>query len=161
MLLIAIFLFFGISGFGSVSNLHDKDSITFNNKIIPQSILKEARIALSHYPELKNTPIEFHFKKNIKKSIMQAQPKFLSIFKKSENRSYLIIINKNFNIENKEFVIYDIPSEALIGWIGHELGHITDYNNRSGVNLLMFLFRATLPPTTILENLNVPLISMP
>ena len=92
---------------------------------------------------------------------MQAQPKFLSIFKKSENRSYLIIINKNFNIENKEFVIYDIPSEALIGWIGHELGHITDYNNRSGVNLLMFLFRATLPPTTILENLNVPLISMP
>jgi len=35
--------------------------------IVPESIEEEARIALSHYPELAKTPITFKFKKNIKK----------------------------------------------------------------------------------------------
>ncbi len=31
-----------------------------------------------------------------------------------------------------------VPSEVLIGWIGHELGHIMDYRERSGLNMLWF-----------------------
>lgn len=26
----------------------------------------------------------------------------------------------------------------MIGWIGHELGHVMDYQERSGLNLLVF-----------------------
>lgn len=33
---------------------------------IPQEIYEEATIALSHYPELANTPIEFKFKAKIR-----------------------------------------------------------------------------------------------
>jgi hypothetical protein len=113
-------------------------SIQYSNKVIPASILKETRIALSHYPELKDTPIVFKFKEKIKKSFMQAQPEFSGIFKPRKNRSYYIMISETFKIENEEFLISELPTDVLIGWIGHELGHIMDYRERSGLNLLMF-----------------------
>lgn len=109
-----------------------------NNKIIPESIENEVRIALSHYPELIDTPIEFKFKRKISKSFMQAQPKFSGLFKYRKNRSYSILISQSFNIENEEIGVNEIPSDVLIGWIGHELGHIMDYRNRKGFNMIIF-----------------------
>lgn len=35
----------------------------------------------------------------------------------------------------------EVPSEVLIGWIGHELGHIMDYRNKSAAGLVIFGFR--------------------
>ncbi|MFI2743298.1 hypothetical protein ACG2LH_11195 [Zhouia sp. PK063] len=107
-------------------------------KVIPQSILKEANIALSFYPELKSVPIEIKFKDQIEKSFMQAQPKFSTVFKGKKNREYIIYISRKFNIENEELTVFDVPSEVLIGWLGHELGHIMDYLNRSAFNLIFF-----------------------
>lgn len=120
------------------SSMQQKDSLQFNNKIVPDAIWREAYVALSHYPELKDTPIEFRFKKNIKKSFMQAQPKIGGLFKKRKDRSYLIFINKEFRIEDESFDITMVPPEVLVGWIGHELGHIMDYRERSGINLIWF-----------------------
>jgi len=118
--------------------MKDIDTFKITNKIIPESIAKEITIALSHYPELKDTPIEFRFKENIKKSFMQAQPKFSGIFKNKKNRSYFVMISESFNIEKESFSISEVPSEVLVGWIGHELGHIMDYQERSGFNLIQF-----------------------
>ena len=119
-------------------SMQQKDSLKFNNKIVPDTIWREAYVALSHYPELKDTPIEFRFKKNIKKSFMQAQPKIGGLFKKRNNRSYIIFINEEFSIEDQQFNISMVPSEVLIGWIGHELGHIMDYRERSVADLIWF-----------------------
>lgn len=118
--------------------MQQKDSLKFSNKIVPDNIWREAYVALSHYPELRDTPIEFRFKKNIKKSFMQAQPKIGGLFRKKGNRSYLILINEEFSIEDEKFDISMVPSEVLIGWIGHELGHIMDYQDRSAVGLIWF-----------------------
>ncbi|WP_156798684.1 hypothetical protein [Gillisia limnaea] len=117
---------------------NNDSSMIFENKVVPEAIAKEVQIALSHYPDLRETPIEFRFKKKIKKSFMQAQPKFSGLFKNKKDRSYLIMISESFHIENEEFEISEIPSEVLIGWIGHELGHVMDYQERSGFNLLIF-----------------------
>ena len=106
--------------------------------IIPNSIKDEVTTALSYYPELKDTKIEFKFKKNIKKSTMQARPTFDSFFKSKKNRTYLILISEKFKITGKEFSTRDIPKDIFIGWIGHELGHIMDYESRSKPNLLWF-----------------------
>lgn len=127
-----------MSVFSSTLNMKDQDTFNVTNKIIPESIAEEVAIALSHYPELKDTPIEFRFKKKIKKSFMQAQPKFSGIFKNKKNRSYFVMISESFHIENETFTITEVPSEVLIGWIGHELGHIMDYQERSGFNLIQF-----------------------
>lgn len=127
--------------FASPQRMDNNDDFTISNKSIPDSILKEVRIALSFYPELKDTPIEFRFKKEIQKSFMQAQPQFSGLVKKRGNRSYYVFISESFHIENEEFKISDIPSDVLIGWIGHELGHIMDYRERTGFNMITFGIR--------------------
>ncbi|MCB7480782.1 hypothetical protein [Christiangramia sediminis] len=118
--------------------MQQKDSLEFSNKIVPDIIWRETYVALSHYPELKDTPIEIRFKKNIKKSFMQAQPKISGLFKNRKNRSYFIFINEKFKIEDEIFDVTTVPSEVLIGWIGHELGHIMDYRDRSALDLMWF-----------------------
>ncbi len=120
------------------SNMKQKDSLEFSNKIVPDIIWRETYVALSHYPELKNTPIEIRFKKNIKKSFMQAQPKVNGLLKNRKNRSYFIFISEEFTIEDEKFDVTTVPSDVLIGWIGHELGHIMDYRDRSAADLVWF-----------------------
>ncbi len=123
---------------GLPQDMIKNDSLVFTNKIIPPSIEDEVRIALSHFPELIDTPIEFRFKPRIKKSFMLAQPKFSGILNKRKNRSYFIMISETFSIEDDTFTVQDLPTDVLIGWIGHELGHIMDYRDRSGLNLMIF-----------------------
>ena len=104
------------------------------NKIIPSEIR-----ALSYFPDLINTKIDFQFKKNISGSVMQAQPKVGSLFVHAkDNRSYKIKISRYLFLEDNPIPIEDLPKDVFLGWIGHELGHIQDYLNRSSLNLLGF-----------------------
>ncbi|WP_349663498.1 hypothetical protein IZU89_13000 [Cellulophaga lytica] len=119
--------------------------------IIPKIIEKEALVALSYYPQLKNTEIEFRFKDNIKKSTMLAQPVFGSLLKSKKKRRYLILMSKKFKISGKEFKTTDVDSDILVGWLGHELGHILDYQNRSSLNLLWFGIKYSLSDNYIKE----------
>ncbi len=116
----------------SAQNIH------LDNKIIPDSIRKEAIEAISFYPELYETAITFKFKDHIKKSTMQAQPRFASFFRTKEHREYVILISRNIQIEGEHFSMEDIPSDVKVGWIGHELGHIMDYRERTNVGMLIF-----------------------
>ncbi|MCM4161618.1 hypothetical protein FHG64_05685 [Antarcticibacterium flavum] len=116
----------------------EKEIVHDNNKIIPENILEEATIALSHYPELEDVEIEFRYKNKMKKALMQAQPKMGNLFKGKKDHSYYVFISSKFLLENKEFSIDNIPSEVLIGWLGHELGHIMDYRERSSLELAKF-----------------------
>lgn len=105
---------------------------------IPDIIQSEVETALSFYPQLYSTDIEFRFKKNIKKSTMQARPTFGSLFRNKTKRSYVVLISEKFKVSDKEFRTTDIPSDIFIGWIGHELGHIMDYQHRSNLDLIWF-----------------------
>lgn len=130
--------------------------ITFSTSMnaqhnIPESISKEINKALEFYPDLQDTHIEFRFKKNIKKSTMQARPTFGSFFRTRKNRRYVILISEKFKISDKEFLTKHIPSDILIGWIGHELGHVMDYANRSKLNLIWFGLKYLLSDSHIVE----------
>ncbi|MAW96699.1 MULTISPECIES: hypothetical protein [unclassified Leeuwenhoekiella] len=127
------------------------NSSAFSNKIIPEVLKNEAQTALSYYPQLQETSIRFQFKKNIKKSTMQAQPVFKSLFKSRKNREYVIFISKKVKIEDESFKITDIPSDVLIGWLGHELGHVMDYRNRSSLGLIWFGIKYLYVPNFIRE----------
>jgi len=135
----AFFLFVICTNFSFSKPMNDTNFL--NNKIIPESILKEVTIALSHYPELADTPIEFKFKSNIKRSFMQAQPRFMDLFKNKKKRAYFVMISESVTIEDEVFTVAEVPSDVLIGWIGHELGHIMDYRERSGINMVVFGIR--------------------
>ena len=105
---------------------------------VPDSIFEEASKALSYFPELKDVDITFKFKTNINISTMQAQHKFGSFFRGRSKRAYVILINKNIRIADKEFNTEDIPKAVMIGWLGHELGHIVDYQKKTNLELLWF-----------------------
>jgi len=113
-------------------------NINLENKIIPESIREEVLAALEYFPELYDTAIEFKFKDRIKKSTMQAQPKVSSIFKSKKNREYVIFISREIHIDKEDFSFFDIPRLVKIGWFGHELGHIMDYQERTNFGLIIF-----------------------
>ena len=125
-------------GCGQTKSIGEENILYQQNKIIPKSIAAEAKKALSFYPNLKDVEIEFQFKKNTSKSFMQAQPDFNDVFTGKKGRSYNIFISSPFNIEGQEFTIDDVPSDVIIGWLGHELGHIVDYRNRSTAAMAIF-----------------------
>lgn len=109
-----------------------------HNKKIPKIIEESVLIALSHYPELKDTKIDFVFKKDIKKSVMQAQPKINTLLSSKKKRAYQINISSMFKLTNSSTPIHQLPQNIMIGWIGHELGHIMDYQSRSLFSLMRF-----------------------
>lgn len=137
-----LLLFMSLSQTIHTPNEATSDSLSFrNNKQIPVAIEKNVLKALSFYPELKNTPINFIFKKNIKTSVMQAQPVFKTLLLKRKNRLYRINISAHFKLTHSAIPIEQIPEDVMIGWIGHELGHILDYENKSNTGMISFGYR--------------------
>lgn len=119
--------------------LADNSLLEFaHHKKIPKIIEESVLIALSHYPELKDTEIDFVFKQDIKKSVMQAQPKASMLFRNKQNRAYQINISAMFKLTHSATPIHQLPANIMIGWIGHELGHIMDYKSRSLFSMLRF-----------------------
>jgi hypothetical protein len=92
--------------------------------------------ALEGYPFLKNFEITVKTSK-IKSATMQAQPKMgLSAMWRGIDK---------YQIKLSEFVkdapgqlLADLPEEILVGWFAHELGHIADYQSRTGWEMIKF-----------------------
>lgn len=91
------------------------------NKTFFPGIELPALVALSYYSDLKNTPIQF-IKAPIR-STMEARPVLNSLFGR---RKYFVYVNSH--PQGTGGVSYkEIPFNALIGLIGHELAHIKEY----------------------------------
>ncbi len=122
-----------------------------HKKKIPPLIKKPVLEALSFYPELKNTVISFNFKKNIRSSVMQAQPVFSTLLHKRKNRRYRINISAHFKLSSYDMPVTQIPEAVMVGWIVHELGHIMDYEHRSNAGIVLFGYRYLFSPEYVKE----------
>ncbi|WP_373493867.1 hypothetical protein [Aquiflexum sp.] len=114
--------------------------VKIKNKAIPFAILDPVLKALSYFPELDEVDISFEFKEKISGAVMQAQPKIFSLFVDGkENRKYKVKITRELAFYNGDVLpIEEVPYDALVGWIGHELGHIMDYLDRSSTDMMHF-----------------------
>ena len=102
-------------------------------KIIPPELELECLTALSFYPELRNVSIEFRFGKL--NFTMISKPKFRSILHRGEEREYVIVVQRpGLSKNNLEWT--ELSFNALVGWIGHELGHIMHYSHKSNGGVL-------------------------
>lgn len=108
------------------------------NKRIPKVLERQILKALSHYPELKKTSIRFVFTRKLKSSIMAARPVVKSLLGPRRKRVYEILISPNFKLTHSIPPIHRVDDEVITGWIGHELGHIMDYENRSTLAVARF-----------------------
>lgn len=109
-----------------------------NNKHIPKVIERQVITALSHYPELEHTAIRFVFTRRLKSSVMAARPVVPTLLGARENRTYDILISSVFKLNESIEPIHQLSDDVLIGWIGHELGHIMDYEQRSTFGVARF-----------------------
>jgi hypothetical protein len=121
----------------------DSLELLFNhNKTFHPKIKSAALVALSRYPELKNTRIEFLFQPIT--ATMETRPK-INIKAFTKHRTYQIFINNNQG-KRKALDIDSLSEPLKIGWIAHELGHIIDYESRNALSLMaMGVFYVTVP----------------
>lgn len=98
------------------------------NKVIPKEVETEVLAALSFYPELRNTFIEFKFTHI--HTTMACRPKTCCLFESRSTRKYIILINKPGK-DNGTLSWDEMSFNALVGWVGHELGHIAYYRQKS------------------------------
>lgn len=116
------------------------ERLSFQNKKFPQSLQEPITEALSYYPELMKTRIDFIFRDKIKNAVMQAQPRIKTLFKNRVKRTYKIKISRALELGNIIKPIEDVPHEILVGWFVHELGHVMDYLDRSSFQMIGFGF---------------------
>lgn len=113
------------------------------NKTIPESIRASVLTALSYYPELRDSRVVFRLKK--RKTPLTSRPRISSIFRKKKNRTYVITISIKSNERLEPILFQNLPYNAQIGVIGHELGHIVEYNSKHSFQILGLSFKILNP----------------
>ena len=117
---------------------HVCNSKQLTNKLIPEEYKEEVSLALLYYPELEKTKIKFRIKK--KPSPLTARPSIFAVFRKASKRKYIITISNRVESKFSSILLSNLSFNSQIGVIGHELGHIADYNERYGIYFLKLLF---------------------
>ena len=117
------------------SNLEKLKGIFGFNKKVPKEVLSNFYAAIRYYPDLKDVNIKVRY--GIIKTTMQCRPRWDFFFHKKENRSYVIYIGNK--IKNSNGILYkNLPLNAQIGVIGHELAHIIDYQSMNNFQMIQF-----------------------
>lgn len=95
------------------------------NKEYPAEYEMQFLLALSHFPELKE--VHIILKNSAENTTMACRPQVSSLFKNT--RTYYILINNRENFDG--ILLSDVPFNAQVGVIGHEIAHVLDYEQKS------------------------------
>jgi hypothetical protein len=93
------------------------------NKIYPPGCEKQILIALSYYPELKNTSIKFVTRPN--HSAGFTRETLGGLFEPPRSRHFLIVISDSTEPMLMPLIFKNLSFNAQIGLIGHELAHVS------------------------------------
>ena len=105
------------------------------NKFFYEKYELQTLIALSYFPELKNTKISFRRREF--RTTMAARPKGIEVFRAKGKRHYIIYIN---DYPSSKVSPDSVSFNAQIGVIGHELAHLVDYEQTSSLKMLVVGF---------------------
>jgi len=109
------------------------------NKTLPEGYEQQALLALSHYPKRKDIQIDFVFSKT--GPPLQARPTVWStLTNAAPKRIYQVRIATDAGPMLQPILLQNMPFEAQVGVLGHELAHIADFSTRSFGGMLEVLF---------------------
>jgi hypothetical protein len=93
--------------------------------------------AIKFYHELQAVPIRLKFTR-LSFSTMTARPP-LYLFKMPwMRRRYIIFINSNNKFGKFTIPISELTDEILLGWLAHEIAHITQYEKMNWYKFIFF-----------------------
>jgi hypothetical protein len=105
-----------------------------NKYLIPAYEL-QILLALSHYPELKD--ISIHFYEEEAFIPLASRPEPISMFGSKEKWQYNVIISTKSIQAFEPILVKNLPFEAQVGIIGHELSHTAYYLDKNRWQMLM------------------------
>lgn len=103
------------------------------HKSLPKGFELSALRALSHYPELRNTPINFVFTTSHLE--FQSRPEPLSVLFPWKPRVYQVLISTEVPKNLEAGRVDHLPYNALVGVFGHELAHTVSYLDKNSLQL--------------------------
>ena len=104
------------------------------NKIIPSRFVKQILIALSYFPALAETEIQFRIIPA--RTPLESRPEWRRLIGGRKSRSYIITISSKTIPQLDPILFENLDFNAQIGVIGHELSHILDFESRSLMGLV-------------------------
>lgn len=99
------------------------------NKELAPGFELQTLLALSHYPELRDTKIRF-----IAKDVsipLSSRPFWGSMHRAAKDRTYLVVIDTETTADRAPLLLKNQPFNAQTGILGHELAHTAYYLRRS------------------------------
>lgn len=93
-------------------------------------------LALRHFPELKDARIRFVYQKAL--IPLASRPAFFSLFGKRSRREYRIIVSKDSGQAMEPILLKNLPFDAQVAILAHELGHAAHYEQLSTWGLFKF-----------------------
>lgn len=109
-----------------------------SNKTWPDRFEKSILLALSHYPELKLTPIRFVTRPNHAPGFTRVT--WGGLFSRPANRHFLVVISDSTEEMLRPLLFKNLPFNAQVAAIGHELAHVADFLNKSTLEIFQHAF---------------------
>ena len=109
------------------------------NKTLAKGFEYQCLLALSHYPQLKETPIDFVVQPAYLQLSARPDPK--TILFPWIKRKYLVIISNDTGNENDPILLKRTPFNEQVGIIGHELAHIVFYLDKKAMYFVPLAYK--------------------
>ncbi|SRR5258706_7620541 len=97
-----------------------------HGKQYPKQFEKQILVALSYYPELRNTPILFRIR--VRHTPATTRATWAGVFETARKRHFVITISDSTERILMAIILKHMPFNAQVGLIGHELAHVSDFS---------------------------------
>lgn len=114
------------------------------NKRYPKQYEHAILYALAGYPELRHTRIVFGLTYS-GSTPYSTRPTLASLFLPAAKRTYCVQILERAKGPEEAALLKNLPEDAQVAVIAHELAHVVQYNARSSWELIKRLTSAPLP----------------
>jgi hypothetical protein len=104
-----------------------------HKKVYPAAFEEQILTALSFFPELKDHRIDFQLRKGY--APLSSRPTYGGLFRSAKKRKYKVFISTGSGRMWDSIILKYAPFDAGVGVLGHELSHVLNFSQMSGLSL--------------------------
>ena len=114
-------------------NLDSLKQLVGSNKGLPRGFEEAALLAYSAYPQLRDVEIDMVLTKD--GAPMESNFELFTLLGPKRSRKYHILLNDGIDTPYDEILLRNLPFDAQVGILAHELGHVAYYHNLSTLQI--------------------------
>lgn len=118
---------------GRAFNRDSLEAVVGPNKGLPEGFEIQALLAYAAYPELRNVKIDMILTQE--GAPMESNFDIKTLFGSGKNRQYRVLLNNASNTPYDEILLRNLPFDAQVGILAHELGHVAYYHRHNTLQI--------------------------